>query len=309
MGTPEFAVKALERLYIDGHDIVCVFTQEDKPRNRGMKMSFSPVKELALLHGTPVHQPKSLRDGSALDLINDLCCDLIAVVAYGKLLSKEILDLPPLGCINIHGSILPKYRGAAPIQHAIINGEKETGVTSMYMSEEMDTGDMLFFKKTNIGENDTSADLYERLSLLGAQLLSETIDAIDRGAAKRIPQDNNDATYAPLLSKDMSPIDWTKSAHEIKCRVRGLLPWPAATMELDGKTIKVLAVEISENCSGKTPGHILSCGKTGIEVSCSDGSVIITEVQAPGGKKMRAADYLMGNPIKSPEIKEGPALI
>jgi len=299
MGTPEFAVKSLERLYNNGHDIAYVFTREDKPRNRGMKKSITPVKEFALSCNIPVQQPDTLRDGKAADLIKELGCDLIAIVAYGKLLPKEIIDLPPLGCINIHGSILPKYRGASPIQHAILNGEKETGVTSMYLSEEMDAGDMLLFKRTDIDENETSAELSERLSILGAQLLCETIDVISQGKAVRIPQNHNEATYAPLLTRDMSPIDWTKSVDEIKCKVRGLLPWPVATMELDGKTIKVFDVDNGDNKTGEDPGSIISYGKQGLEVACNNGSIIVRTVQAPGGKKMSTPDYIRGNPIKT----------
>ena len=297
MGTPEFAVRSLERLYSDGHDIAGVFTQADKPKNRGLKLSFSPVKELALSFGTPVYQPASLKDGKAALSIRELDCDLITVVAYGKLLTKEILDIPALGCINIHGSILPKYRGASPIQHAIINGEKETGVTSMYISEQMDAGDILLIKKTGIGEDETSVDLFERLSVMGAELLSETVDAISQGSVARIPQDDSAATYAPLLTRDMSPVDWNKTAREIKCLVNGLLPWPVATMELNGITMKILSVKETGNISGKSPGSIVSFGNFGFEVACADGSIIVNRVQAPGGKKMSAADYLRGNPI------------
>ena len=296
MGTPEFAKKSLERLYSDGYDIVGVFTQEDKPRNRGMKLSFSPVKELAVSYGTPVFQPATLRDGKAADLIKELQCDIITVVAYGKILPKEIIDIPPLGCINIHGSLLPKYRGASPIQYAILNGEKETGVTSMYLSEEMDAGDMLLVKKIAIGDDETSIDLFERLSVLGAQLLSETVYAISQGLAVRIPQNHDEATFAPLLKKEMSPIDWTSSPHEIKCKVRGLLPWPVATMDLDGKTIKVFSVESTDNATEMSPGSIVSCGEAELEVACKGGSIIINQLQAPGGKRMSAKDYLRGNP-------------
>jgi len=295
MGTPEFAAVSLKRLYSDGHDIAGVFTQADKPRNRGMKLSFSPVKELALLHNTPVFQPVTLRDGGAARSIKELKCDLIVVVAYGKILPKEILDIPPLGCINIHGSILPKYRGAAPIQHTIINGESETGVTSQFISEEMDAGDIIFTKKTRIEENETSVDLFERLAVIGAQLLSETVDALKHGTVKRISQNHNEATYAPLLKKDMSAIDWTKNAHSIRNMVRGLLPWPVATMELNGKILKVFSVETTNIKTDIPCGGVVSLGHTGIEIACKDGTVIIKELQAPGGKRMLAEDYLRGN--------------
>ena len=298
MGTPEFAVKSLERLYSDGYDIAGVYSQADKPRNRGMKKSFSPVKELALSFGTPVYQPETLRDGLFVESIKKQSCDLIVLVAYGKLLPKEILDVPKLGCINIHGSILPKYRGASPIQHAILNGEKETGVTSMYISEEMDAGDVILTKKTSIDDNETSVELFERLSILGSELLSETVDAISNGSATRMPQNHNEATFAPLLTKDMSPIDWAKSAYEIKNRVRGLLPWPVATMELEGKTLKVFNAEVSGNATGKSPGSLVSYGRPALEIACADSTVIVNEIQAPGGKRMSTEDYLRGNPIK-----------
>ena len=303
MGTPGFAVKSLGQLYSDGHDIVGVFTQADKSRNRGMKKSFSPVKELAISFDTPVYQPTTLRDNRIVNTIKELQCDLITVVAYGKMLPKEILDIPPLGCINIHGSILPKYRGPSPIQHAVLNGEKETGVTSMYISEEMDAGDTILVKRTTIGEDETSLDLFERLSIIGAELLSETIKAISDKTAKRIPQKHNEATYAPLLSKEMSPIDWTKNTKTIKNLVRGLVPWPVATMELEGKVLKVFKVEVTGITSGKKSGSIISCGKSGFEVACADGSVNVIEVQAPGGKRMHAAEYIRGNPVRQ-EIKE-----
>jgi methionyl-tRNA formyltransferase len=295
MGTPEFAAISLERLYNDGHDIVGVFTGADKPRNRGMKLSFSPVKELALAHNTPVYQPDTLKDGVAASIIRELNCDLLALVAYGKILTKEIIDLPPYGSINIHGSILPKYRGASPIQHAILNGETETGVTSQYIAEEMDAGEIIFIKRTAIGEDETAGELFKRLCILGAELLSETVEAIEKGTTERKPQDTGKVTYAPKLTREMSPIDWTKNAFEIKNKVRGLSPWPSATMELHGKTLKVLSVDITGKKAQEAPGKIVSADKTGLEVACADGSVLVREVQAPGGKRMSAADYLRGS--------------
>jgi len=293
MGTPEFARKSLERLYDDGYDIVGVFTQADKPRNRGMKLSLSPVKELALEYGTTVYQPTVL---TAED-IKKLQSDLLVVVAYGKILPREVLEIPRLGCINIHGSLLPKYRGASPIQHAILKGEKLTGVTSQYISDEIDAGDIILAKSTQIAENETSADLFDRLAVLGAQLLSETIDAIKHGKATRAPQNHNEATYAPKLTKQHSQIDWSKSAYEIKCKVRALIPWPVATMELGDKIIKVYSVDITDNQAGEIPGTIVSHGKAGLEVAAADGTVIIKDMQAPGGKIMSPADYIRGNPI------------
>jgi len=297
MGTPDFAKAPLERLYEDGHEIAGVFTQPDKPGNRGMKVAFGPVKEVALRHGTPVYQPAGLRDGSALDILLKLRCELIAVVAYGKLLPVGILELPPLGCINIHASLLPKYRGAAPIQWAIINGEKETGVTSMYMAEELDAGDLLYTKKASIGEDETAGELYARLKALSAELLSETVGAISGGIAAGVPQDHSQATFAPPLKKEMSPIDWSQPAAAIKNKVRGLNPWPSATAEIRGITYKVLAADISAVKTPAAPGEIVAAGGGGLEIACADGSVIVTELQAPGGKRMSAADYLRGHRI------------
>ena len=294
MGTPEFARKSLQRLYTSSHEITCIFTQADKPKNRGMKVTYSPVKELALYNGTPVYQPVSLKDENVSNQLKELNPDLVVVVAYGKMLPNEILNIPPKGCINIHGSILPKYRGASPIQHAILNGEKKTGVTSQYISEEMDAGDIISIKETTIGENETSIDLFERLGDLGAELLVETVDSIFRGNAARTPQNHNEATYAPLLKKSMSPIDWTQKTHEIKWKVRAFLPWPTATFELDGITLKVFDVDLTDEITNKNPGTVISTGKSGIEIACTDGTVIIKELQAPGGKRMPAKDYLRG---------------
>ena len=298
MGTPEFACKPLQRLYDYGHDIAGVFTQPDKPKNRGMKIDYTPVKELALLHGTPVFQPASLRDGTASEALRGLDCDLAVVVAYGKILPREMLEAASFGCVNIHGSLLPKYRGAAPIQWSVLNGEIRTGVTSILMSEELDAGDILLTKETEIGEEETSGELYSRLSELGAELLSETIDAILHKKIVRISQDHDAATFAPPLSKSMSPIDWNETASTIKCKVRGLNPWPVATAEIRGKTYKVYSVDTSDRKTSNLPGEIVSAGKNGIEVACSDTTVIIKELQAPGGKRMAASDYLRGNQIQ-----------
>ena len=298
MGTPVFAAASLERLYRDGHDIVGVFTQPDRPRNRGMKISYSPIKEIALAHGTEVYQPASLADGNAVKAIRELNCDIIIAVAFGRILPREVIDLPPLGCVNIHASLLPKYRGAAPIHWAILNGDKETGVTSMYISEKLDTGDIIFRKKITIDENETAGELSDRLSLAGAELLSETVSAILLGNAVRVPQVHSEATYAPPLKKDMSPIDWTDTALNIKCKVRGLNPWPVATAEFGGTIYKVFSVDISDRMQeGKNPGEVISAGRQGIEVACTDAVILIKELQAPGGRRMKAAEYLRGNSI------------
>lgn len=295
MGTPDFAAASLARLYNDGITVCGVFTQPDRPKNRGMKLAMSPVKTLALAHDTPVYQPDTLRGDAAVEIIRALAPDLIAVVAYGKILPKDILAIPPMGCVNIHGSILPKYRGSAPIQWAVLNGDLVTGVTAMYMAEGMDTGDIIAIKTTEIGENETAGELFDRLKVIGGTLLSETISAIATGTARRTPQDETVATYAPPLTKDMCPIDWTKTAREICNQVRGLNPWPVARAMIAGIDFKIFAVECA-NQRG-TPGEILKADNNGLVIACSDGAVRIMELQAPGGKRMSAADYLRGHPI------------
>lgn len=297
MGTPAFAAVSLERLYSDGYDIQAVLTQPDKQQNRGMKLGISPVKELALSHQTPVFQPQTLKDGAAAEILRAIKPDLIAVVAYGKILPPDILSLPVHGCINIHGSILPKYRGAAPVQRAVLNGEITTGVTSMYMAPEMDAGDIILTRTTEIGEEESAGELFDRLAGLGAVLLSETIRAVASGTATRIPQNNAEATYAPPLTKDMSPIDWTKSVREILCHIRGLNPWPVATPEFDKIVFKVFNAAGTSRSTGQPSGSIVQTGRDGIEVACADGTVIIKELQVPGGRRMAAADFLRGHPL------------
>lgn len=298
MGTPGFAITPLERLYNEGHDIAAVVTRPDRPRNRGLKVSFCPVKEYALSKGIPVYSPESLRDGILTEILRELTCQLIVVVAFGKLLPVEMLRIPSFGCINLHGSLLPKYRGASPIQWAVLNGEKETGVTAMYMAEQLDAGDILGVKKTHIGEDETTGEVYARLMLLGADLMDETIDAISQGTITRVPQNHDEATYAHPMTKSMSPIDWNRSAYAIKCQVRGLNPWPVATTVLNGTACKVYTVTISYEPHSYIPGTVISAGRNGIEVACPDGSVTITELQAPGGKRMAADEFLRGHDLR-----------
>jgi methionyl-tRNA formyltransferase len=296
MGTPDFAAVSFKRLVEDGHDLCGVFTQPDKPRSRG-KITFSPVKEYALAQGIPVYQPVKLRDGEALGIVRELNPELIVVVAYGRILPKEILETPKYGSINVHASLLPKYRGAAPINWAMLNGETETGVSIMYMAEELDAGDVIRTGKTHIAPDEALPVLWARLAALGAKTLSETIPTLGDGTAVRTPQDGSLATYAPMLSRDLSPIDWTQSAWAISCQVRGLQPWPCAVAELAGRKLKVFAIA-SGGKTSQAPGTILSAGKMGIEVACGDGeSLYITELQAEGGKRMAASAYLLGHPI------------
>lgn len=299
MGTPEFAVPSLKRLVEDGHEICGVFTQPDKPKNRGHKMAFSPVKEYALSQNLPVYQPQKMRDGEALAIVRELAPELTVVAAYGKILPDDILETPKYGSINVHSSVLPKYRGAAPINWAILNGETETGVTIMHMAAELDAGDIITVAKTAIGEEEDAGALTARLAELGAEALSETVKAIANGTATRTPQDHAASTYAPMLGKELSDVDWNRTAHEIHCQIRGLLPWPAATTALfSDAPMKLYRAEETGESSAKAAGSIVSADKKGIAVVCGDGKVLrITELQAAGGKRMAAAAYLLGHPI------------
>lgn len=298
MGTPEFAVASLRRLVEEGHTICGVLTQPDKPRNRGHKVTFSPVKEYALSVGLDVYQPVTLRDEAALELVKGLAPELTVVAAYGKLLPEAILAVPPLGSINVHSSLLPKYRGAAPINWAILNGEETTGVSIMYMAKALDAGDVILQKSTPIGPDEDALALTARLAQLGAEALSETVTALAAGTAARTPQNEAEMTYAPMLGRELSAMDWTRSAAALSCQVRGLIPWPCAQAEIAGTRFKVYRTAPG-GATDKAPGTLLSAGKQGIEVACGDGrSLYLTEIQAEGGKRMSAAAYLLGHPME-----------
>lgn len=296
MGTPEIARACLERIYADGHEIAAVYTKIDTPKNRGMKLTASPVKEFAVEKGIPVIQPRSFRDEAVVEQLRQLQPELICVVAYGKILPQPVLDIPKYGCINIHASLLPKYRGSAPYQWAVLDGLTETGVTAMYLTREMDAGDIIDISKTPIGENETAGELLDHLAVLGAELLSRTLTRFESGKVPATPQDASGVSYAPMLDKSMCPIDWTKTAQQVHNHVRGLHPWPVATMELQGKTFKVHATRVVEG-SGK-PGEILSLTKTGLRIACGEGAVEIISLQAEGGKRMAAPDYFRGHPLE-----------
>lgn len=299
MGTPDFAAASLKKLIDKKYDIAAVFTQPDKPRDRGMKLSYSPVKELALENNIPVYQPTKLRDGTATELIKSLDPDILVVVAYGRILPDDMLEVPKYGAINVHASLLPKYRGAAPIQWAVLNGDKITGVTTMYLASEMDTGDIIYTSETEIGEFETSGELFDRLMVMGAELLDRTLRDIEAGTAPRTPQDHSKASYVKMLDKSLSPIEWAKTPREVIKQIYGLQPWPVATAELDGKVFKIYSAEYTQNKTDKPPGSVVSAGKKGIEIACLDGeTVLITELQAAGKKRMKASDYLLGHPIK-----------
>lgn len=300
MGTPAFAAASLKKLIDEKCEIAGVFTQPDKPRGRGMEMRPSAVKQTAIDAGLPVFQPKKMRDGSALEILQGLKPDLIAVVAYGRILPDEILKLPKYGCINVHGSLLPKYRGASPIQSAVLNGDRITGVTTMHIASELDAGDIIYTAETEIGDYETSGELFDRLMLLGADLLYKTIVDIENGTAPRRAQDHSAATFTKPFDKTMCPIDFTKSARMVIKQICALYPWPVATAVIDGLEVKVFEAEVSENTSEKAPGKILSAGKKGIEISCGGGeAVYITQLQMPGKRRMDAQSFLAGHPIKA----------
>ena len=295
MGTPDIAATCLKQVIADGFDVVGVYTQPDRPKGRGMKLVASPVKEVALANGIPVFQPENFREEETVQQLRDLQPDICAVVAYGRILPQKVLDVPTFGCINIHASVLPRYRGSAPYQWAVLDGLKETGVTAMYLCREMDAGDIIDVSKTPIGENETAGELLDRLAVLGANLLSKTLTRFTAGKVEATPQDASQVSYAPMLDKSMCPIDWSKTAQQVHDHVRGLHPWPVALMELKGETFKVHATRIVEG-SGK-PGEILGLTKTGLKIACGEGAVEVISLQAPGGKRMAAPDYFRGHPL------------
>ena len=313
MGTPDFARASLEKLFDEGHNILGVFTNEDKPKGRGMKLTISPVKEFAISKDIPVYQPKTLKKNTEMiETIKMLKPDVICVVAYGKILPKEILEIPKYGCINVHGSLRPKYRGAAPIQWAVINGEKTTGVTTMYMNEGMDTGDMILKQEVEIGEDETTGELWERLEKIGAELLVKTLREIELGIAPRMKQ-GNDFTLAPMLDKKMSKIEWNnKTAKEIKDLVRGLNPIMGAYTFFKGKKIKFWRVNIAkedeitvENLDFLGNGVVLlSNPKDGLYIKAKEGIIKVLEIQGENGKKMPISDFLRGNQIPEFEVFE-----
>ena len=296
MGTPDIAATCLKKVLGDGFDVVGVWTQPDRPKGRGMKLVQSPVKELALANNIPVFQPENFRADEDVQALRDLNPDVVAVVAYGRILPQRVLDIPTKGCVNIHASILPEYRGSAPYQWAVLDGKKETGVTAQHMVREMDAGDIIDVAKTPIGENETAGELLDRLAVLGADLLSRTLTAFAEGTVTRTPQDPAGISFAPMLDKSMCPIDWAKSAQQVHDQVRGLHPWPIATMELKGKKFKVHATRIVEGAG--QPGEILGLTKTGLKIACGEGAVEVISLQAEGGKRMAAPDYFRGHPLE-----------
>lgn len=300
MGTPAFAVASLRALVEAGHDLCAVFSQPDRPVGRHQNACQpTPVKEYALTQDIPVYQPAKLRDGTALALIRGLAPELIVVAAYGRVLPDDILALPPKGCINVHSSLLPKFRGAAPINWAILTGEKETGVTIMDMAHDLDAGDIILQEATPIGPDETAGELYDRLALLGGGLVVRAVEQIAAGTARRRPQDHAKATLAPMLSKELSPMDWARSAQALHDQVRGLLPWPCAVTELDGVRCKVLKTALTGEGTAKAPGSVVQADKRALKLACGEGTVLeLLELQPDGKKPMSATAFLQGHPLR-----------
>jgi methionyl-tRNA formyltransferase len=296
MGTPDIAATCLTKILNDGFEVVGVYCQPDRPKGRGMKLVAPPVKEVALAHNISVFQPENFRDDAVVEELAALKPDVCAVVAYGRILPQRVLDIPKKGCINIHASLLPQYRGSAPYQWAVLDGCKKTGVSAQYMALKMDAGDVIGAMETPIGENETAGELLDRLAVLGAQLLSDTLQAVENGTATATPQDESQVTFAPMLDKGMCPIDWSKTAQQVHDHVRGLHPWPIATTTLGGTFFKIHSTVMVDR-SGK-PGQILELTKTGLVVACGEGAVEIRILQAEGGKRMAAPDYFRGHPLE-----------
>ena len=297
MGTPDIAATCLKKIIADGFDVVGVYTQPDRPKGRGMKMVYSDVKEVALANDLPVFQPENFREEETVEQLRALKPDICAVVAYGRILPQKVLDIPTFGCINIHASVLPQYRGSAPYQWAVLDGLTETGVSAMYLVREMDAGDIIEVSKTPIGENETAGQLLDRLAVLGADLLSKTLARFaESGMVPAVSQDPALVSYAPMLDKTMCPIDWNKTAQQIHNHVRGLHPWPIAITEIQGKKFKIHETRVAEG-SGE-PGQILELNKKGLVIACGEGAVEIRSLQAEGGKRMAAPDYFRGHPLE-----------
>lgn len=296
MGTPEFAVPSLRVLLENNHDVIAVITQPDKPKGRGHKLAAPPVKELAVSKGIAVYQPKRIKDREFVDILKALAPDIIVVVAFGQLLSKEILDIPHFGCINVHASLLPKYRGAAPINWSIINGDKLTGITTMFMDIGLDTGDMILKKEIEIIDEYTAEELHDRLSELGAEVLSDTIKLIEEKRTPRTVQDAAASTYAPMLTKALGKVDWSKSATSIRNLIRGVTPWPGAYTDYNGKVMKIFCTEVMENNSiNDDYGMIFDITKDSIMVKCGSGSISIKELQFENEKRMSVESYMRGH--------------
>ena len=296
MGTPEFACPTLQKLIDRGENVIAAFTQPDRPKGRGQKLQAPPVKELAIAGSIPVFQPPKVRVPEVIEQIKALAPDMIVVVAFGQILPRALLDIPPRGCINVHASLLPRYRGAAPLNWCIVNGETETGMTTMLMDAGLDTGPMLLKRATPIGADEDIMSLHDRMSVLGADLLADTLDGLKAGTVTPEPQDDSLTCYAPMLKKENGLIDWSRPAREIHNRIRGLASWPGAYTMLADEQIKLHRSSISDGAD--SPGTIISADRNGIVVACGSGAIVIHELQAAGSRKMDASSYLAGHPLK-----------
>ena len=300
MGTPDFAVPSLRALLEGGYEVVGVFCQPDRPKGRGHKLAACPVKELASSAGIPVFQPERIKREEGVAMLKSCAPDLCVTAAFGQLLSQEILDIPPLGTINVHSSLLPKHRGSAPINWSVIKGDPVTGVTTMFTDRGMDTGDILLMRETPIGPKENAGELSDRLAVMGAELLIETIRALEAGTLVRTPQDHDAATYEPKMDKELGRIDWSKTAQEIDWLVRGTTPWPGAFTTLGDQTIKVFELTVLDGAASGVPGEIIAAdAKQGLVVSCGDHNVILSQIQMPGAKRMNAKDYLRGHTMET----------
>ncbi|MGL6105338.1 methionyl-tRNA formyltransferase [Romboutsia sp.] len=298
MGTPEIATGCLQKLIDEKHEIIGVVTQPDKPQNRGKKLGMPPVKELAIKYDLAVYQPQKAREEGFVQTLRELNPDVIVVVAFGQILPKSILDIPKYGCINVHVSLLPKYRGAAPINWVIINGEEKTGVTTMYMDEGLDTGDIILTEEFGLDDSITAGELHDKMMVSGAQTLKETLDLIEKGCAPRTIQNHEEHTYAPMMNKSLGNIDWNKDAKDIHNLVRGVNPWPSAYTTYNDATMKVWKTKVLDESSEKTPGTILKVDKDGIRVSTNNKVILIEEIQMPGKKRVQVSEYIKGNSIE-----------
>lgn len=302
MGTPDFAAGILKKIIEEGHEVIAVITQPDKEKGRGKEIQSPPVKELALKYHLPLYQPVKVRDPQFIEVVRDLSPEVIVVAAFGQLLPKELLDIPAKGCINVHASLLPKYRGAAPIQYAIINGEEETGVTIQYMDVKLDTGDIILQEKVSISKDETGGSLYDKLACLGADLLVKALDKIKDGCAMRVPQDDSQATFVRILDKEMGNIDFTNSAVTIERLIRGLNPWPSAYTRLDGKTLKLWHAKVEDSEGMGQPGEIIELRRDAIVIMTGKGALAIEELQLEGKKRMTTDAFLRGYPVKKGTI-------
>lgn len=301
MGTPDFSVPTLESLIASRHEIIAVVTQPDKPKGRGREVQMTPVKEMALQHGIPVYQPVRAREASFVEEMRSLAPDVMVVIAFGQILSKELLEVPRFGCVNIHASLLPKYRGAAPIQWAVINGDQETGITTMMMDVGMDTGDMLEKLVIPLEEKETGGSLFDRMSLLGGDLILSTLDKLEDGTLVRIPQKHEEATHVKKIEKSMGDIDWTMEAAAIERLIRGLNPWPSAYTRWNGRMLKIWEADVEADGQAGEAGEVLAAAGSDLRVQTGSGILNIRSLQPEGKKRMDTAAFLRGYPVKAGE--------